>query len=94
MMQQSQAQPDPRNCRALSHSPSSSASWNISRKNHRAEMLVDRERQTWMLFGLPCKLVVDFEWNIFGIFTNNIPRLSNKTLNHIAKEPSPEGRSS
>ena len=63
-------------------------------KKHRPKMWVDRERQTGILFGLPCKLVVDFEWNIFGIFTNNIPRLSIKTLNHIVKEPSPEKRSS
>ena len=63
-------------------------------KKHRPEISVDRERQTWMLFVLPCKLVVDFGWNIFGIITNNIPRLSIKTLNHIVKEPSPEKRSS
>ena len=86
----------PRNCRATFSKPYSSlsSSWNISRKKHRLEMLVDRERQTWILFGLPCKLVFDLGWNIFGIFTNNTPRLSIKALNHIVKEPSPEGRSS
>ena len=47
-----------------------------SDKRCRPGISINRERQLVMLSRLPCKLVVEFGVNIFGIFMNNIPRLS------------------